>query len=151
MSQLTMMIGLPGSGKSTWIEHNLSMGVVVLSPDAYLERQYGYQWSPSRAAEAWAHEYQRFGPLLLAEKRIVWDATFLTPISRAAPLHTAKGFGYSVCAVVVAAPLETCLARNEERMRPPVPNTRLQEMYSTMVLPTELEGFDTIQWVNSQH
>ena len=42
---------------------------VVLSPDQYLvEQLYNYQWTPERAAEAWAVEYQRFGRLILEQK-----------------------------------------------------------------------------------
>ena len=39
--------------------------------------------------------YQQFGHGLLADKTMVWDATFTSPIMRAIILHTAKGAGVS--------------------------------------------------------
>ena len=140
-----MMIGIPGSGKSTWIREHLEQSWVVLSPDAILENRYNYEWTPDRAAEAWAESYQRFGYFLLQGRTMVWDATFTSPIIRSAILHTAKGAGYRVVAVFCDTPIEVCIERNASREREPVPQSTIIRMAENLVPPTQEEGFDTVQ------
>ena len=142
-----MMIGIPGSGKSTWIREHLEQSWIVLSPDAILESRYNYEWTPDRAAEAWAESYQLFGSVLLQGKTMVWDATFTSPIIRSAILHTAKGAGYRVEAVFCDTPLEICLERNSTRDREPVPQSTIRRMAENLVPPTQEEGFDAIQHI----
>ena len=75
-----MMVGIPASGKSTWISQNRKSSWNVISPDQFLEEKYDYEWTPERASEAWALSFQRYGQYLLDGGTVVWDATFLSPI-----------------------------------------------------------------------
>ena len=140
-----MMVGIPGSGKSTWIRDHVKQDWAVLSPDTILERRYNYEWTPERAAEAWAESYRLFGSLLLQGRTMVWDATFISPIIRAAILHTSKGAGYRIEAVFCDTPVDVCVIRNASRDREPVPESTIHRMADNLVPPTEAEGFDRIQ------
>ena len=142
-----MMVGIPGSGKSTWIRNNRQKTWIVVSPDVILETQYNYEWTPERAAEAWAISYQQFGQGLLSGQTMVWDATFTSPIMRAAILHTAKGAGYRVEAVFCDTPIELCIERNQRRNRKPVPEGKIHGMAEGLQPPTAAEGFDHIEHV----
>ena len=142
-----MMVGIPGSGKSTWIQTHVESNWIVLSPDAILEQRYNYHWTPERAAEAWAESYRSFGALLLKGATIVWDATLISPIIRAAILHTSKGAGYRVEAVFCDTPVEICVERNAKRAREPVPESTIRRMADSLIAPTEEEGFDRIQHI----
>lgn len=139
-----MMVGIPGSGKSTWIREHIEPSWIVLSPDAILEQRYNYEWTPERASEAWAESYRHFGALLLSGTTIVWDATFISPIIRAAILHTSKGAGYRVVAVFFDTPVDVCVERNATRAREPVPESTIRRMADGLVAPTEGEGFDSV-------
>lgn len=149
MPVLRVMIGAAGSGKSTFLLNNPRQQEVVLSPDQYLVEHYNYQWSPDRAAEAWAAEYQRFGRLILEQRALAFDAMFLSRIERSALVHIAKGAGYEVWAVCLNTSLELCLERNQRRDREPVPDERIRQMHKRLRLPTDEEGFDRIIHVNS--
>ena len=144
MPVLRVMIGVAGSGKSTYLVNNPRPQEVVLSPDQYLVEQYNYQWTPERAAEAWAVEYQRFGRLILEQKELAFDAMFLSRIERSALVHIAKGAGYELWAVCMITPLELCLERNQKRDREPVPDERIRQMHSRLRIPTQDEGFDQV-------
>lgn len=142
--QLVMMVGIPASGKSTWIRENCAEGWTWISPDAILEERYHYEWTPERAAEAWAESFQAYGAVLLAGGKVVWDATFVSPITRASVLHIAKGVGFSTTAVFMDADLEMCIARNIERDREPVPENTIRRMHESLIPPSEEEGFDHV-------
>ncbi len=143
--KIYVMVGIPGSGKSTWIRRNRQDSWVVVSPDSILESQYNYEWTPERAAEAWAKSYQQFGHGLLQEHTMVWDATFTSSIMRAAILHIAKGAGYRVEAIFCDTPIDICIDRNQKRNREPVPESTIHRMAQSLQPPTEQEGFDSIQ------
>ena len=143
-----IMVGIPGSGKSTWIHTNKKDTWVILSPDAILEAKYNYEWTPERAAEAWAESYQQFGQGLLSCQTMVWDATFTSPIMRSAILHTAKGAGYRVEAIFCDTPIDVCIHRNQKRNREPVPESTIYRMAENLQAPTEDEGFDRIEHIS---
>jgi len=140
-----IMVGIPGSGKSTWIDAHAKEDWHLISPDKILQDRYDYIWTPERAAESWAESFQYFGRQLLRGGTIVWDATFITPIIRASVLHIAKGAGFHVEAIFCDAPLEVCLERNILRDREPVPESTIHRMSSSLVEPTLEEGFDAIR------
>ena len=144
MPTCTILIGIPGSGKSTWINHNISSDIRIISPDIHLEEKYNYEWTPARASEAWAISYQQFARSLQVEETIVWDATFLRPIDRSAILHIANGFGYHTRAVVLLVPLDVCLERNRRRKRTPVPDDKIIVMHNLLSMPNPSEGFDEV-------
>ena len=150
MPQCTILVGIPGSGKTTWIQKNADATGCTISPDRFLEENYDYQWTPARASKAWAVSYQRFAGFLRNNQDVIWDATFLQPIDRSAILHIANGFDYRTVAVVLLTPLELCLERNQNRPRLPVPDDKIKAMQSRMILPTREEGFDEIKIVRTQ-
>ena len=148
MPDCYILIGIPASGKSTWVR-KYGGDMTVISPDGYLEEQYQYEWTEQRAKEAWAHSYQEFADSLRQGRSVVWDATFLGSIDRSPVLNLAKGFGYKCTAIVVQAPLELCLQRNLERHRSPVPSSKIVAMHKSLCLPSLEEGFDDIELVDA--
>lgn len=120
---------------------------IVISPDTILEHRYNYEWTPERAAEAWAESFQTFGKHLLQGGTIIWDATFVSSIMRASVLHIAKGAGFIVEAVFLKHRLENCLLRNKSRDRQPVPDSTIERMFESLAPPTIEEGFDTVHTI----
>jgi predicted kinase len=147
MRNLMVMIGIPGSGKSTWVSKNQNKAVII-SPDQYLLEHHNYEWSIERVSDAWADSYQRYAQLLKAEKDVIWDATFTRMIDRSAVLNIAIGFGYHCTAVYLDTSLEVCLDRNEHRNRRPVPPNTILHMSKGIQLPTKEEGFHAIVSIN---
>ena len=141
---VVMMVGIPASGKSTWISQNRKPSWNVISPDQFLEEKYDYEWTPERASEAWARSFQRYGQYLLDGGTVVWDATFLSPIIRASVLHIGKGAGFKTQAIFFDIDIDVCIQRNSKRFREPVPEQTIRRMHAALIPPTVEEGFDQV-------
>ena len=83
------------------------------------------------------------------KKILIWDATFIHSIQRAAILHMCQGMNLQVAAVFINTPLEICLERNRNRDRDPVPDDRIRGMYSSLLPPSIEEGFDVVFYLGS--
>lgn len=143
---LIVLIGLPGSGKSTWAEAQQKTAQhTYVSPDADLYTEGVYRWSTERAEAAWRNAYQRCGEALMsAEKSVIFDATFTGRIQRSALVNMAKGMGHSTTGVLFDTPLDTCFQRNEARSPDRrVPAAKLAMMASQLQPPTR-EEFDAV-------
>lgn len=146
---VTILVGIPGSGKTHYLNQEWREGEAIFSPDMLLLRRGQYAWSKKNSAQAWASSYRFFGKWLrYGGESCIWDATFVTPISRSAILGIAKGYGCRVQAIYFKTPLRTCLTRNRQRpLDRQVPDATIREMGHQLVPPTETEGFDSVKVV----
>jgi predicted kinase len=135
--ELVVMVGLQGSGKSTWVAEHLAGTHVVVSKD---------HWPNARHREA---RQRRIVAGLLAEgASVVVDNTDPSPAERAPLVELAAAAGVPARAVFVDTPLETCQERNAARTgRARVPEVGLFSTAARLVPPTTAEGFAEIQIV----
>ncbi|MGY2066589.1 AAA family ATPase [Blastococcus sp. SYSU DS0619] len=131
------MVGLQGSGKSTWTARSLVGTHAVVSKD---------HWPNARRREA---RQQRVVAGLLAEGRsVVVDNTNPSPAERAPLVALAREAGVPVRAVWIDTPLEVCLDRNAAREgRAQVPLAGLLGTRARFVPPSTGEGFDRVDVV----
>jgi predicted kinase len=138
--ELVVMVGLQGSGKSTWVARYLAGTHTVVSKD---------HWPNARRREA---RLQRLvAELLAAGAAVVVDNTDPAPADRAPLVAAARLAGVPVRAVWIDTPTDVCLRRNDAREgRARVPIQGLLATRARLVPPTTDEGFDRVDVVRHQ-
>jgi predicted kinase len=137
-----ILVGLPGSGKSTWIAQQ---GAVALSSDAVRELL------ADDAADQTIHprvfatlRYLLRQRLAIGRPVTYVDATHLTPAERKPYRQIADWYNCDFEAVFFDVPVETCIARNQLRKRI-VPEEAIRAMAQKLIPPTHKEGFTLIR------
>jgi predicted kinase len=145
-----MLVGVPGSGKSTWVgDQSWAKNCVYLSSDKFIE---DYAMSVEKTYNAVFNEYVKTATHLLtkhaittnvAETDAIWDQTNLTVKSRASKLKLFPC--YKKIAVVFATPDTHELARRlASRPGKSISDAIMASMTSIFQMPTTEEGFDEI-------
>ena len=145
-----MLIGVPASGKSTWVRKNASPNTVIASSDDYIDAQAaaaGKTYSEvfgQHVKAAAQHVDQTVAQAVKLGKDIIHDQTNLTVKSRKIKLAAIPD-NYEKIAVVFATPSsDEWRKRLNSRPGKTIPHNILLGMQSSMQLPTVDEGFDKI-------
>lgn len=145
-----MMVGLPGSGKSTYAENLSDAYAEYLSTDALIEfvatmRGLSYN-DVFKDSIKYAQEAVNINAALAFGNGadVIWDQTNLTVKSRASKLRMVPA-GYKKIAVVVGCPDEEEHTRRlNSRPGKTIPPHIIKSMKATSTFPTLEEGFDDI-------
>ena len=152
MPKLYILVGVPGSGKSTWIENNtFTLPCACISTDKFVDAY------AKEVGKTYSEVFDEFMPKAVkmmasevivareSNRDIVWDQTSTTVKSRARKLNMLPN--YHAIAVVFRTPNPTELARRlASRPGKNIPPAVLQSMISDWEEPTLEEGFDEI-WI----
>jgi predicted kinase len=118
MKRCIIMRGLPGSGKSTWIQEN-EPNFYSYSADHYHTKGGVYQFDPSKVREAHNWCLGRFAQGSSDGcPQIAVDNTNVRAFEFAPYYRLAEAFGYQVDIVWVIAPIEKCILRNVHGVPP---------------------------------
>ena len=144
--RIVVLVGLPGSGKSTYVEQ---LDGVALSSDAIrkvLVDEETIQTIHDRVFQTLRYLLRhRLG---LRRPVTYIDATNLTPEERSPYIGIGKAYGCTLEAVYFDVPLAVCLERNRARQRM-VPEEALATMAAKLVPPSEAEGFDLVKTITN--
>ncbi len=139
--KIVVLAGLPGSGKSTWLER---AGLTAISSDEVR------RLLADDATDQTIHRRVFATMRYLVKQRLAIgrgttyvDATHLTPWQRRPYIQLALLNDCEVEAVFFDVPLEICMERNRQRSRV-VPDAAIVDMARRMVRPSLDEGFTRV-------
>lgn len=155
MSKLIMMVGAPGSGKSTFAKMMAEeyKNMVIVSRD---EIRYSIVKEDeeyfSREDDVIAEYYYTIAKNLDEGKTVIADATQLNPKGRNKVFTNIKFLAkepFTVETILFNVPIETCIKRNDFRIgRRRVPHSVIRRMYMQMVAPDlDNESYLNKTWV----
>ena len=150
MSKCYQLVGVPASGKSTWIKNqDWALGLTVVSTDAFVE---DYARAQGKTYSEVFEEYMPTAVTLMVEQvvrarehghTIIWDQTSTTVASRAKKFRMLPD--YEHIAVVFQTPDEEEHQRRlKTRPGKVIPEAVLFDMVWNFEMPTEEEGFKEI-------
>jgi len=150
MPKCYQMIGVPGSGKSTWIQNQIwALGLTIVSTDAFVEAYAAQQGQTYN--EVFGDYMPRAVDLMVQQvvfarehgHSVIWDQTSTTVASRRKKFRMLPD--YEHVAVVFGTPEPVELARRlAGRPGKSIPDHVMLSMLQNLKEPTLEEGFQEI-------
>lgn len=152
MSKLYVTVGVPGSGKSTWIANqSWNDGTVFVSTDQHVE---DYAKSVGKTYSQVFKDYMPTALDLMSRQviaarktgvDIVWDQTSTTKAARGRKINMLKDWKYEAIAVVFPTPEPEELKRRlASRPGKEIPDSVMKQMINNFSMPTKAEGFNEV-------
>ena len=169
MSELvcTVMVGLPGTGKSTLVKLQqeiydaIDLDLFVYSTDQFIEdaaRQFGKTYNEAfedNIKGATSAMEKLLSEAIEKGSDIIWDQTNLGVKKRKKIVNRMKQAGYQVRCECIMPPEPAHISdqkdwnfRLENRPGKNIPNHILKNMIESYVVPTIEEGFDMVSFYN---
>ncbi|MBW4651056.1 MAG: AAA family ATPase [Kastovskya adunca ATA6-11-RM4] len=145
--QLTLLIGVPGSGKSSLAQRLMEErpGCHLVSTDTIRAQLFGDESIQGAWEIVREHLQQQFRQVVKqATNGVIYDATNATQAHRQEAIALARAAGFSkITGIWLDTPLNTCLERNKERSRT-VPETIIRQMHASLQTtpPSLQDGLD---------
>src|ERR1035441_6308232 len=136
--RIVVLVGLPGSGKSTYLKQ---MGVSGLSSDGIRKLLADDETDQTIHVRVFQTLRYLLEQRLAIGRAVTYiDATNLTPEEREPYLAIGRAWGCDVEAVFFDVPLDVCLGRNALRLRVEI-GRALAKMAAKLAPPSVEEGF----------
>lgn len=151
MAKLFLMVGFPGSGKSTYLKNHCKENDVIVSRDAirFSIVSDGEEYF-SKEKEVFKEYCRQINENLAAGYNVFADATHLNAASRRKVLDKVKGYDM-VGAIVMNTSLTEALRRNDNRTgREFVPRSVIRRMAAQFEFPDITENFDVVYEIEGE-
>lgn len=146
--KLIILVGIPGSGKSTYAQSFEELGWVHLSSDLIRKELYGDESIQGDPNEVFSLMQKRAVDALNNGQSVIYDSTALTRKDRAGIIAACPKFAKIECKVIWA-PIETCIERDAARERT-VGKEVIDKMLKRFQFPFYDEGIDEIDVIRPQ-
>ena len=148
MAALNIMIGFPGSGKSSYAKkYLLTNNSVYLSSDDIRIELYGFE-DQTHNTEVFVRMKRETLIALQNDFDVVYDATNLSKKRRSDIIKSAKMCDAEVNAYLCCTPINIILERNITRQERQLPWDKLVQMIQSIEPPMYYEGFDNIYLID---
>lgn len=145
MPKFNMIIGIPGSGKTTFCK-KFFKDVVYLSSDDMRIAMFGFE-DQTHNGDVFSRMKAETLEALKHGRDVVYDATNLSEKRRKDIINASKKYG-EVNAYILCTPISSLLERNMTRGERTLPWGKLEQMIKTIQCPMYYEGFDNIYLVD---
>ena len=151
MNTLYITVGLPGSGKSTYVKNFIkNKDIEYLSSDS-LRAVYGKSEEDQTVTPlVFGHIKRKVDEFLKDGKNVLVDATSVNRKERSDYINTAKKYGAKVVAIVFKMDRQGLIDRNKKRGEQGgrvVPDFVIDKMLNKFEEPSYSEGIDVIIYV----
>ena len=143
MNKLTIMVGLPASGKSTYAKRFESENTIVLSSDEFRKRLLGDENSQENNDLVFKTLYKEARELLKIGKNVIIDATNINIKARRRVLSNFSDLDIVREACVMATPYGICVENDKNRSRT-VGEDVIKKFLCRFEIPMQYEGFDQV-------
>ncbi len=154
MNKAYILVGVPGSGKSTWVQsQEWAKDCAYVSTDEHVEKQAKFE------GKTYSEVFKDFMPFAVQimahdvikarseNKDIIWDQTSTTIASRKKKFVMLPDY-YHIAVVFKTPSKEELTRRLNTRPGKIIPNDVLENMIANFEIPTESEGYKEIWYVN---
>ena len=138
-----MLVGVPGSGKSTFAKELLDEFTIHLSSDAIRKEIYGDENCQDDPSRVFNIMHERTLKALKDGINVIYDATNITRKSRLSILKQLPAYVEKKC-IITWAPIDECIGRDACRERT-VGVEVINKMLQRFEAPFYDEGFDDIE------
>ena len=139
----TMLVGVPGSGKTSYAESIIDENTVHLSSDAIRKEIYGDENCQEDHNRVFHIMHERTLYALKNGYNVIYDATNISRKSRRSILDKLPTYVIKNC-IIVWVPVEHCIIRDSERDRT-VGKEVIMSVLKRFEAPFYDEGFDSIE------
>lgn len=140
MANLYIMVGIPGSGKSTYAKQ---LDGVVCSSDQIRKELYGSESILGSYYEVFKTLDEKVKNVLESGQNAIYDATNLTKNGRKNIINKFRNYAEKIIIVFMNTPLPVALERNKKRERK-VPKRIIRNMSYSLEEPTKEEADELI-------
>lgn len=149
MNILYCLVGLPGSGKTSWSKQMSSEDTIHVSSDEIRKELYNNVNDREHNGETFAYMKDITKKNLLIGKNVIYDATNINSKKRMSLLNEIKKIQCKKVCIYFATSFADCCKNNLNRDRQ-VDIYSIERMYKTLQIPMYHEGWDEIHIVGEK-